>query len=141
MDEMRELSADECLGLLRSQRWGRVAMPVEDWPAILPVNYACDDHNLVFRTGPGVKIAEAPMRFVAFEVDGAAPDGEWAWSVLVQGPAFDITNCIDEVSRQLQDVPIDTWAPGDKPYLVRIRIERISGRTFGPVPAWSLAER
>jgi len=55
------------------------------------VNYIFEEPNVVIRTAPGAKLEFAPMTGVAFEVDDAVPGGEWGWSVLVQGPALDIT--------------------------------------------------
>jgi hypothetical protein len=45
------LSYDECLGLLAHSPIGRVAVLLaEHPPAIFPINYAFDEHNIVFRT-------------------------------------------------------------------------------------------
>src|ERR1700736_2244855 len=56
--------------------------------------------SVVIRTVPGAKLEEAPLTAVAFEIDDADRYGHWAWSVLVQGPAFDITSSADELSEQ-----------------------------------------
>lgn len=96
---LRVLSGDECVELLRRHRLGRLAVGLEGWPAILPVNYFFDGTSVVIRTAPGAMLEEAPLAAVAFEIDDADRYGDWGWSVLVQGPAFDIT------SRRLTSCP------------------------------------
>src|SRR5487761_1185823 len=101
-DELRELRDDEAVALLRNHRLGRLAFAYESWPVILPVNYAFDDPCLVVRTGPGAKLENVPLHAVAFEIDDADPAGAWGWSVLLQGPAFDITSSTDDRSVRLR---------------------------------------
>lgn len=133
------LSDTRCEQLLSARVWGRIAAGLEGWPAILPVNYGFDaeGRNLVIRTGPGAKLDESPMTAVAFEIDDADPAGLWGWSVLVQGPAFDITSAVDRTSERLRAFPLKPWAPGRKDYWIRIAGVRITGRAFGVVPGWS----
>ena len=83
MAAISELDADECMSLLRPAHFGRVGFVSDGVPVILPVNYVLDGNTIVFRTDPGLKLAEIPMRHVAFEIDNAT-DAD-AWSVLVQG--------------------------------------------------------
>ena len=130
------LSDDRCIDLLRAGRWGRLAVGLDGWPAIVPVNYGFEDDNVVIRTGPGAKLSESPMTTVCFEIDDADPDGAWGWSVIVQGPAFDITTAADHTSERLRRVPLRTWAPGRKDHWIRIAASRVSGRSFGVVPGW-----
>ncbi len=131
------LSEARCIELLHARRWGRLAAALEGWPAILPVNYGFDGDNVVVRTAPGSKLAESPMTPVAFEIDDADHDGAWGWSVLVQGPAFDITVSTDDTSARLRALPLKPWAPGRKDHWIRIGTMRISGRCFGEVPGWN----
>lgn len=127
------LPEKQCEHLLATHNWGRFGAGLEGWPAIVPVNYGFDaEHkNIVIKTGPGAKLDESPMTAVAFEIDDADPDGAWGWSVLVQGPAFDITDSIDDTSVRLRAIPLKTWAPGPKEHWIRIAAARISGRAFG----------
>lgn len=47
---------------------GRVALPDDDGPLVLPVNYRVVDDTVVFRTGPGSRLAAAAGGLrVAFE--------------------------------------------------------------------------
>src|SRR5947209_4434058 len=109
---MRVLTDDECETLLRRHRLGRLALRLEGWPAILPVNYIYDGSSIVIRTAPGGKLDDGPLTTVAFEIDDADRFGHWGWSVLARGPLFDITSSSDEVSSRLRTLPVRPWVPG-----------------------------
>jgi uncharacterized protein len=123
---LTELDSQECLALLRDNDTGRVAFVSGDHPVILPVNYALDGDLIVFRTGPGQKLTEIPMRNVAFEIDGKVADG--AWSVLAQGYAREVTNAIGEPYESLRAIPIPVTAPGDRDHWIAIHVDQITGR-------------
>ena len=130
------LSEAECRTLLARHSLGRLGFASEEgWPVILPVNYVFDEPSIVVRTGAGTKLSDIPLTIVAFEVDAADPAGTWGWSVLAQGPAFDITDSLDDYSGSLRHLPVDPRAPGDKPHWLKISASRLSGRRFGEVPA------
>lgn len=93
--------------------------------------------TVLVRTGAGTKLSDIPLTIVAFEVDAADPAGTWGWSVLAQGPAFDITDSLDDHSESLRHLPVDPRAPGDKPHWLKVSAYRLSGRRFGEVPAHS----
>ena len=131
------LTDAECVALLAGHHFGRLGFVAGEWLAILPVNYVFDEPTIVVRTGPGAKLDETPLTMVAFEIDGADPDGQWGWSVLAQGPAFDITESIDHYSAALRRLPVQPQAPGDRPNWLKITAARISGRRFGSPPASS----
>jgi uncharacterized protein len=131
---LRVLSDAECVDLLRRHRFGRVALAIDGWPAILPVNYLFDGTSVVIRTAPGAKLDQAPLTAVAFEIDDADRYGHWGWSVLVQGPAFDVTSSIDELSEHLRELPVHPWAPGAREHWLKIASVRMSGRAFGEAP-------
>lgn len=126
MAAISELDADECRALLGQHHFGRVGFVSDDMPVILPVNYVLDDDTIVFRTDPGLKLTETPMRHVAFEIDSAGDSAPW--SVLVQGFAREITDVLGAKYESLRELPIPVQAPGDKGYWVAVEIQRISGR-------------
>lgn len=121
------LDPDECRALLRSRTVGRVA--VADGfsaPLVLPVNFAVDGNDVVFRTDYGSKfrmavLGEAP---VTFQVDHIEPGIHTGWSVMIQGRAAELTP--DEIDG-LQLTP-EPWVPGDKEHWVRISGDVITGR-------------
>jgi len=106
---------------------GRVALPAEGGPLIFPVNYRVVDGCVVFRTGPGSKLAAAGEGLeVAFEADAVDEAWEEGWSVLVRGRAVEVTDP-DELVRMRQ-LPLRPWAGGQKPHYVKILPSQISGR-------------
>lgn len=126
MAAISQLDADECMALLKQHAMGRVGFVSDDAPVILPVNYIVDGNFIVLRTDPGQKLAEIPMRHVAFEIDsGTAPD---AWSVLVNGFAREITDVVGAPYEALRALPIQVQAPGDKEYWIAIEVRELSGR-------------
>lgn len=130
VDGMEVLSTEECLALLRSHSFGRLALVVRGAPLILPVNFVFEEPSIVIRTAPGTKLEHAPLTAVAFEVDEASSDGTQGWSVVVQGPAFDVTDAVDEYSSALRRLPVEVWAPGEKAHWLKISAVSVSGRRF-----------
>jgi uncharacterized protein len=133
-EELEALEPAECLRLLVAHHFGRISFWGSAWPVILPVNYIFEEPNLIIRTAPGAKLEFAPMTAVAFEVDEADPDGEWGWSVLVQGPALDITEAADNYSAALRALDVIPWAPGRRDHWLKITAIEMSGRRFGHPP-------
>jgi uncharacterized protein len=96
------LSQDECRTPLEAHDVGRVAFVSEDFPMVLPVNYAVAGDTIVVRTAPGVLTAGVPGQSVAFEVDGFERWNRSGWSVLAQGYGRDITDITDDRSEKLR---------------------------------------
>ena len=117
-----ELDREECIAFLSTKRVGRVAVVVDDGaPLVVPVNYAVEGESVVFRTGPGSKLAGIRTQPVSFQVDDSDPYRRAGWSVLVRGVAFEI-----EERDALEDP--EPWAPGEKAHWVRVLPMEISGR-------------
>jgi uncharacterized protein len=126
--ETSVLALDDCWNLLRGVSVGRLAVWVNDHPEIFPINYKVDRGSLVFRTGPGTKLATALGQRVAMETDGTDTNGGVAWSVMVKGQATALDRTpelMDSMGQWL--IP---WEPGQKDHFIRIVPERISGRRF-----------
>jgi len=68
---------------------------------------------------------------VAFESDGHEVDT--AWSVLVQGFAYDITEAVDRQSELARRLPVEPLAPGSRNRWLGIHPVTITGRRFRPV--------
>jgi nitroimidazol reductase NimA-like FMN-containing flavoprotein (pyridoxamine 5'-phosphate oxidase superfamily) len=128
------LGARECRDLLTSHHLGRISFAVRGSPMIVPVNYVYEHPFVVLRTGTGTKLDDVPMSVVAFEIDDADPGGAWGWSVVVEGPAIDITDATDATSRTLRRLPVLPWAPGPRHHWIKIVAGRTTGRRFGEVP-------
>jgi len=135
--EIEILTEEECMDLLRSHHVGRVALNDHGQPLIFPVNYATDDRAVVFRTSPGMKLTEAPMSRVAFEIDEVDTAAGTAWSVMVKGTAYEITETLDSLSERLRELVVEPMAPGERHNWVAVIRHEISGRRFRlrPVPS------
>ena len=127
---MLDLSREECLRLLASHSFGRLAVSIgEGAPVLRPVNYLFDEpsQSVVFRTAVGsafhalLRSAEA-----AFEIDGIDEHARTGWSVIMCGVSGEVTNP-SEISR-LDRLALDSWAPGHKAHWVCIRAWTVSGR-------------
>jgi nitroimidazol reductase NimA-like FMN-containing flavoprotein (pyridoxamine 5'-phosphate oxidase superfamily) len=67
---------------------GRIAISQQALPFILPVNFALDGANIVFRTRQGGMLDRGCRNtVVAFEVDEYDRDNATGWSVVVVGVA------------------------------------------------------
>jgi uncharacterized protein len=120
---LERIDEAECRLLLHSRTLGRVGLHIADQTAILPVYYALMNHDIVFRTDPGMKLIAAALETrVVFEVDNASP----GWSVLVRGHAEQLRN-FDDVAHA-QTLLGHDWPAGTREQYVRIVTEQITGR-------------
>lgn len=142
--EMLELSREQCLELLGSHRFGRLAVVMSNGaPVIRPVNYVFDraTQSVVFRTARGSKF-HALLRATkaAFEIDGIDEGTRTGWSVIIEGVTAEINRPHD--LGRLERLGLQSWAPGSKPHWVRIRAWTVSGRRIvlpaGAVPGYYL---
>jgi nitroimidazol reductase NimA-like FMN-containing flavoprotein (pyridoxamine 5'-phosphate oxidase superfamily) len=124
------LSESECMDLLATHHLGRLAVVVEDHPLIFPVNYALGDRIVAIRTADGTKLAAARNAHVAFEIDGCDVAAGHAWSVLVQGVAYEITEAADRQSVLARRLRVDPLAPGSHDRWLGIHPVAITGRRF-----------
>jgi hypothetical protein len=126
-----DLGREECLSLLRTQRVGRLVYCDEAGPVAIPVNFALAGEDVVMRMEPTNRaLSETGM--VAFEADRVDDQIGSGWSVMVRGPADELT--IDEVPgllHQMVDGPPLPWAGGIHNVWVRIRAFSITGRRLG----------
>ena len=133
---LETLDREQCLELLATRSVGRVAITINALPAIFPVNFALLDGDIVFRSSPGSKLTAAAQRaVVAFEVDDVDNPQRSAWSVLVVGPASEITDEA-EIARA-RSLPLPPWAPGAQCHYIRVRSELVSGRRTDRSPMTS----
>ncbi len=114
--EMLELSREECLQLLASHSFGRLAVNTgKGAPVIRPVNYLFDkrSQSVVFRTAPGSKFhALLQAAEAAFEIDGIDEGSRTGWSVIIHGVTDEFTNPTEV--RRLDRLGLEPWAPGLK---------------------------
>ena len=123
---LQRIDEEECY-LLAGRSLGRVGVKLAEDLVILPVYYAVLDRDIVFRTDPGTKLAAAVLGDrVAFEVDNAVP----AWSVLFSGHAHEIRDIGEQASAR--ERLGNDWPAGARRLLVRIAVDRASGRRLPP---------
>jgi nitroimidazol reductase NimA-like FMN-containing flavoprotein (pyridoxamine 5'-phosphate oxidase superfamily) len=120
------LTDDECRGLLAGGRLGRIAISQGAVPVVLPVNFVMVGTDVMFFTGPGLKLrAAVEKRLVSFQVDNIDVEHHMGWSVLVVGPM----STADPGDRpRAEALGLYPWVAGDRHNLVRIRPELITGR-------------
>ncbi len=125
----------DCLRLLATKQVGRLGFVIGGFPEILPVNYVLDGEAVVFATAPGAKMDGVARSPVVFEVDDADPATRSGWSVVLHGVAREVTaHNGSELFARVRSLPLEPWADGDRPHLVRIVPLSITGRAVGAAP-------
>jgi len=129
---LEELSGAECVRLLGRRGVGRVAVVVDDYPIVVPVNYRIIERDqsigVIVRTQPGSLIDRA--LHVGFQVDGIDSVHKLGWSVLVRG----LLDHIDDVDLALlaEEIDPEPWVGAQSSWLV-IRPAAITGRRLRPL--------
>ncbi|MEU9044945.1 MULTISPECIES: pyridoxamine 5'-phosphate oxidase family protein [unclassified Kitasatospora] len=124
---MQNLTEVECWELVGTHGIGRIGLPVEPGPQVLPVNYVVDRASFAYRTGAHAGTAPDEGAVVSFEVDHIDEYLGRGWSVLALGPAHYVDDP-DELERLAGLPGAAPWAGGDRPCWVRIRPQEITGR-------------
>lgn len=124
----------ECLELLAAEDFGRVGILDGGAPLILPVNYALDGEDVVFRTGEGTKLDAVRRTLACFEIDGHDSDAHTGWSVVVRGRLEEVTTAEGEAFDRLAELA-HPWASGQHDHVVRLVSESVRGRRVRKVPA------
>jgi uncharacterized protein len=125
---MQDLAESECLELLKTHHFGRVAFveKADGPPVIMPLNYLMHAEAVVVRTDPRSKLGGALRNApVSFEIDGIDQHQRTGWSVIVSGWAREIVDPKELEELQQTLLP---WAPGDRSQYVRIKPELVTGR-------------
>ena len=77
------------------------------------------------RWAPGLRAALSSGP-ATFEIDGTDSVDRTGWSVIIVGDGEEVTDSA-EIER-LEDLELESWAPGLKTHWVRIRPTSVSGR-------------
>ena len=126
------LTHDDCLRLLRGGTVGRIAVLVDGFPVVLPVNYRLVETAgltwLAVRARPGGVIDRAPVN-VAFEIDSIATSNDVAWSVLVRGTLQHVNPDAADFRARFDPEP---WLLADRDLWLVIEPFAITGRRLHP---------
>lgn len=121
------LDSEECRRLLAQDEIGRLAILIGATPMILPVNYALDGDDIVFRTMPGSRLDVGQGR-AAFEVDSFDRTRKCGWSVLVTGHLEEVSWYQSKDRTRVEALPLEPWVSGERNLWLRLRPSFISGR-------------
>jgi uncharacterized protein len=131
-----EMSAEECLDLLRTNIIGRVAFSTPVGPRIVPVNYSMHgDDTIVFRTAPYSELGTYGWSSeLAFEVDHLDYDQHQGWSVVAygRGELVEDPDEVDDIRHSWDPRP---WAEGQRNLYMKIVWHNLTGRRIGA--GWS----
>lgn len=125
--EVLVLSQAECRALLSTHGVGRIALTIDDAPAVFPVNYTVTDELIAYRTAPEAGPAAAAGQDVALEVDHIDDAFSQGWSVLVAGHALVVTHPY-EIRRLEEHAHTDPWVGDGRHQWIAIHPKRITGR-------------
>jgi nitroimidazol reductase NimA-like FMN-containing flavoprotein (pyridoxamine 5'-phosphate oxidase superfamily) len=142
---IRELTREECEGILARNRVGRLAYSRQNRVDIEPLHYVFHDGWLYGRTSHGAKLVATGYEWwpVAFEVDEVEDVFQWR-SVVVHGgfyvvdeygPDWESAQWRQGVELLRQIVP-ETFADGDpvphRRVVFRIALQEVTGREAEP---------
>jgi nitroimidazol reductase NimA-like FMN-containing flavoprotein (pyridoxamine 5'-phosphate oxidase superfamily) len=129
---LEELDHDACLDLLREGAVGRIAVVVDEFPVVLPVNYRLAETSgrtwVAIRTRPGNVLDQASMH-VAFETDSIDPQHRQGWSVLVRGTLHHVDPDAADFSTRFDPEP---WMTAERDAWLVIEPFSITGRQLHP---------
>jgi nitroimidazol reductase NimA-like FMN-containing flavoprotein (pyridoxamine 5'-phosphate oxidase superfamily) len=129
---LEELDPEACLNHLRSEPIGRLAIVVDEYPLVLPVNYRLVETSgltwVAVRTRPGNVIEQAPAR-AAFEIDGIDATRHRGWSVLVRGTLQHVDPDAASFRERFDPEP---WVTNDREAWLAIEPFSITGRELHP---------
>jgi len=139
-----ELTVEETIAFLQGKDFGRLAVSLDGKPDIFPINFAVhanstDDVVAYIRTSPGNKLfATASGSYLALETDHI--DGHIATSAVVYGTGRRVEHH-KELSL-VDTLDLEAWVAVQKPEVIAIDINHISGRRFvlGPSPDTTITE-
>ena len=129
---LEELPHEENLRLLRMSNVGRIAVVIDEFPVVVPVNYRLVETSgrtwLALRTRPGSVIERAPVH-VAFEIDGIDPLHQQGWSVLVRGTLHHVD---PDAANFRERFDPDTWLLAERDAWMVVEPFAITGRRLHP---------
>ncbi len=133
VDGLDVLDRATCMSLLGTLDVGRCAWVEDDGRVVvLPVNFFIEAGDIIFRSAAGAKLLAARKgQLFSFEGDLLEPALHSGWSVLVTGPASEVTDP-DEAERLSRLV--HPWGRDVRPRVVRLQVHQVTGRRLRVQP-------
>jgi nitroimidazol reductase NimA-like FMN-containing flavoprotein (pyridoxamine 5'-phosphate oxidase superfamily) len=127
VDGLEVLDRTTCMSLLGTVDIGRCGWVGSDGRVVvLPVNFIIEEGDIIFRSAAGAKLLAARKgQLFSFEGDLLEPALHTGWSVLVTGPATEVTD-LGEAERLSQLV--HPWGRDPRPSVVRLHAKQVTGR-------------
>ena len=125
---LEHLSLDACMAHLGESVVGRLAIVVDEFPIVLPVNYRLVETGgvtwVAIRTRRDNVIGQASSK-VAFEIDGIDATHRQGWSVLVRGSLLHVDPDAASFRERFDSEP---WLAAERDLWLVIEPFSISGR-------------
>lgn len=123
------LTMAECLRLVAIEAAGggvgRLGVPGDDAPIVVPVNFSLSDHQVLVRMGEGSLWHRAKGQLIAFEIDHIDLESSMSWSVLIRGLATQLSDPAVALQR-----PPHPLVPDPGSFILTIRPDVVTGRRF-----------
>lgn len=130
---LERLSRETCMAHLGEEIVGRLAIVVDEFPIVLPVNYRLVETGgvtwIAIRTRPGNVIDHASSK-VAFEIDGIDATRRRGWSVLVCGTLLHVDPDAAQFRERFDSEP---WLAAERDLWLVIEPFSIGGRELHAV--------
>jgi nitroimidazol reductase NimA-like FMN-containing flavoprotein (pyridoxamine 5'-phosphate oxidase superfamily) len=138
---LKELSLEECLRMLRAHVVGRIAVVVDEFPVVLPVNYRLVETAgrtwIAIRTRPGNVLDRADLP-AAFEIDEVDSVHHQGWSVLARGTLHHVNPDVADFREVFDPEP---WLAERDAWLI-VDPFAITGRQLQPAESeWAFHSR
>lgn len=121
------LDRREAVTLLGTAAVGRLVFTFRALPEVFPVNFRLFEGSVVVRLADSSHALQGALdAVVAFQVDDIDVATRTGWSVTVVGHSSEI---LDPAERdRVLALPLVAWADGSRDRLVRIPLDRVTGR-------------
>jgi nitroimidazol reductase NimA-like FMN-containing flavoprotein (pyridoxamine 5'-phosphate oxidase superfamily) len=131
-ERLRRIDRNDCLRLLLSVRYGRLAMVDGERPLVVVLNHLVERGDIYFRTRTDARLARLTeggrVPPAVFEVDSARPDDESGWSVMATGLLH--REYGETRSAQLRS-RLEPWADGVRDLILCLEVQELTGRRVG----------
>ena len=125
------LDRDACTRLLHASELGRLAVVLGGAPEIFPVNFRLDGDRIIIRSGDGSKVRAVGHTKACFEIDGIDRVNKTGWSVIAKGRLEELDQYDATSFSKAVATGVEPWAGGDRPHVLCLHIEHLSGRRVG----------